>query len=350
MRNRFNVDSDEKQRIISLHENSLKMNYLNLIVEQAQPTWLKFPNDKTYEYLKKDNKWFTRRVGTTKEFDLSSNPKYKVTVDKLEEKFPGGVSPAGTTTTTTTASTQSNNVSQDFSNAISSVIQKVGGQEGLGNSISTVLQQFSQNPETKAIIDKLTASGVDISKLQPAQIIPTLKQYDTSGILKIDPKLIPSNSASVANVSENNSIKNLVGTTVIDYTSNPQEMEFGKGKFVKFVFNDFKNNGKGPITITGATANDPQLVVTTLKLPITVQPGQPLPQFLVYVQLNKMPKGEDRTSVLQMMDDWSTGNRFNTHQGYEVKFNVTLADNVGTTKKIFGKARVTDKNGKFEGL
>jgi hypothetical protein len=34
MRNKFNVDNDEKERIISLHENASKKQYLNLIVEE----------------------------------------------------------------------------------------------------------------------------------------------------------------------------------------------------------------------------------------------------------------------------------------------------------------------------
>ena len=150
MKNQFNISNEEKQRILSLHENSTKKQYLNLIIEQEQyykgsdgkvnklvgpqvlpagataitkqeydtaiktqtpengttttttvkpaaaaETWLKFPGDKNYEYLKKDNKWFTRKVGTTKEFDLSSNPKYKVTVDRLNKQFPDGKVPVG---------------------------------------------------------------------------------------------------------------------------------------------------------------------------------------------------------------------------------------------------------------
>ncbi len=62
---------------------------------QGGGQWLTFPGDKNYEYLKKDNKWFTRKKGTTKEFDLSSNPKYKGTVDKLNKQFPDGKTPAG---------------------------------------------------------------------------------------------------------------------------------------------------------------------------------------------------------------------------------------------------------------
>jgi len=150
MRNLFDVNSDEIKRILSLHENATKKQYLNVISEQEQfykgsdgkvgklvgpqilpagatkitqqeyetaiktqspegaatttttvkpggaaETWLTLPKDKNYEYLKKDNKWFTRRKGTTKQFDLSSNPKYKASVDLLNKQFPDGKAPAG---------------------------------------------------------------------------------------------------------------------------------------------------------------------------------------------------------------------------------------------------------------
>jgi hypothetical protein len=155
MKNQFIIAESERQRILSLHENSTKKQYLNVLTEQEQfykgsdgkvgklvgplntlpagatkitqqeydtamktqsltpggdagttttttvkpvgaaETWLTLPKDKNYEYLKKDNKWFTRRKGTTKEFDLSSNPKYKASVDLLNKQFPDGKAPAG---------------------------------------------------------------------------------------------------------------------------------------------------------------------------------------------------------------------------------------------------------------
>ena len=87
-----------KELLVAKHP-TLKFN------EQPNSTWLKATGDKTYEYLKKDNKWFTRRVGTTKEFDLSSNPKYKVTVDRLNQQFPDGKAPAGGEVKTATPAT-----------------------------------------------------------------------------------------------------------------------------------------------------------------------------------------------------------------------------------------------------
>lgn len=155
MRNRFNVDSDEKRRIISLHENSLKKNYLNLIVEQEQyykgtdgkvgmlqgpqilpagataitkqeydtamatqkatnnevkpevktagnQEWLTYGNDKNYQYKKVGNDWITKNVKTNKEYNLtqlSTQPKfagYKKSIEKLESTFPGGKAPTST--------------------------------------------------------------------------------------------------------------------------------------------------------------------------------------------------------------------------------------------------------------
>ena len=134
MRNRFNVDSDEKQRIISLHENSLKKNYLNLIVEQEQPTWLTFPNDKNYTYQKQNNKWVAKNKAG-KVFDMS---KYPDSVKKLETQFPGGKAPVNQTVNpqlggvSSTDNTQTNNVSGVSSTATTDNTQtnNVSGGEG----------------------------------------------------------------------------------------------------------------------------------------------------------------------------------------------------------------------------
>ena len=134
MRNRFNVDSEEKQRIISLHENSLKKNYLNLIVEQEQPTWLTFPGDKNYTYQKQNNKWVAKNKAG-KVFDMS---KYPDSVKKLETQFPGGKAPVNQTVNpqlggvSSTANTQTNNVSGVSSTATTANTQtnNVSGGEG----------------------------------------------------------------------------------------------------------------------------------------------------------------------------------------------------------------------------
>lgn len=282
MRNRFSLDNDEKHRILLLHENSTKQHYLNLIVEQE---WLSFPGDKNYTYQKQNNKW----VGKSKAGKVYDLSKYPTTIQKLEKQFPGGKAPVGTQSTTadtqttastqsTTASTQTNQVGQEFSNAISNLIQKVGSQpnaqQGLGDEIRGVMQQFFQNPETKTIIDKLTSSGVDIGKLQPAQIIPTLKQYDTTGILKIDPKFESLTTPQIPGGP-------LTGNLVI----NKGNVSAKWGDTVQYQFN-LRNGGKGPIVIVkfqGGSEN----MTSDIKLPMTLEPNAITGPFNVNVKLVK---------------------------------------------------------------
>lgn len=46
------------------------------------------PGDNTYVYAKCNGKWFAHNLKTTKETDLSSNPKFASSVIKLEKQFP----------------------------------------------------------------------------------------------------------------------------------------------------------------------------------------------------------------------------------------------------------------------
>ena len=183
MRNIFNIDNDEKTRILSLHENSTKKQYLNLIVEQEQTTsggttndtWLKFPGDKTYEYLKKDNKWFTRRVGTTKEFDLSTNTKYKSTVDKLNKQFPDGKAPAGGEVKTATLGT---------------AITPQG---------TKLMDELEKNPAAKSVIDALKKANFDFNQMKPEQLLPTL-QKQFGDFLQQNPSTLPQIKTDIENL------------------------------------------------------------------------------------------------------------------------------------------------------
>jgi len=49
MENKFNIDNDERQRILSLHENSTKQQYLNLIMEG--PEGLNYKIDKMHRFI-----------------------------------------------------------------------------------------------------------------------------------------------------------------------------------------------------------------------------------------------------------------------------------------------------------
>ena len=287
MKNRFSLDDNEKQRILLLHEESTRQHYLNLIVEQE---WLSFPGDKNYTYQKQNGKWVAKNKAG-KVYDMS---KYPSSVQKLEKQFPGGKAPVGTQSTTantqsttantqtttantqsTTANTQTDQVNQEFSNAVSKLVQTMGSQpnaqQGLGDEIRGLMQQFFQNPDTKAIVDRLTSSGVDIGKLPPAQIIPTLKQYDTAGVLKIDPKLTTPQVFGGP----------LTGTAVLNINGN-----YKWGDTVQYKFPGLVNRGKGQLVIVkfqGGSDN----TTSDIKLPMTLEPNASTGPFTVNVKLVK---------------------------------------------------------------
>jgi len=123
-------------------------------------TWLKFPGDKNYEYLKKENKWFTRKVGTTKEFDLSSNPKYKTTVDKLNKQLLGTAkTPQGT----------------------------------------NVMDELEKNPAAKSVIDALKKANFDFNQMKPEQLLPTLQKY-FGDFLQQNPTTLPQIKTDIENL------------------------------------------------------------------------------------------------------------------------------------------------------
>lgn len=46
-----------------------------------------YPGDKSYVYGYKDGKWYTKNVAKNVEFDLSTNPKWKSSIDNLNKQF-----------------------------------------------------------------------------------------------------------------------------------------------------------------------------------------------------------------------------------------------------------------------
>jgi hypothetical protein len=112
MKNLFNnISESEKSRILEMHSGLKKiiseddMDSLN--IGGGDPTPLKnvmgtknfqskfgvkytnvMPGDNTYAYGKCNGKWYTHNLKTTKETDLSSNPKFASSVAILEKKFP----------------------------------------------------------------------------------------------------------------------------------------------------------------------------------------------------------------------------------------------------------------------
>ena len=229
MKNQFIISESERQRILSLHESSTKKQYLNVLTEQLEQfykgsdgkvgklvgpqilpagatkitqqeydtaiktqtpvgdggttttttvkpgavaeTWLKYLNDKTYEYLKKDNKWFARRVGTTKEFDLSSNPKYTKTVENLNKQFPDGKAPAGGEVKTATPAT---NVAVKNETLPGAPVYYPWIQDGKVNP-----EKLKQSIEDNSIYKWMD----ELKKLAPEQLTKIRQDFSSSGIL-----------------------------------------------------------------------------------------------------------------------------------------------------------------------
>ena len=46
-----------------------------------------YPGDNSYVYGYKDGKWYTKNVAKNVEFDLSTNPKWKSSIDNLNKQF-----------------------------------------------------------------------------------------------------------------------------------------------------------------------------------------------------------------------------------------------------------------------
>jgi len=89
MKQLYFLDEEEKNRILNLHESATKRQYLS---EQAAPSeWLPDPTkNPNWEYQFKDNSWFARKKGTTKEYNISQNKKYASSVNHLNTAYPNG--------------------------------------------------------------------------------------------------------------------------------------------------------------------------------------------------------------------------------------------------------------------
>ena len=101
MKNLFNdISQDEKNRILEMHSSKK-----NILSEDSEPTTnvmgtpnfkskfgVKYtytiPGDLTYAYAKCNGKWFAHNLKTTREWDLSSNIKWKSSVDDLNKRYP----------------------------------------------------------------------------------------------------------------------------------------------------------------------------------------------------------------------------------------------------------------------
>jgi len=138
MKKLYFLDEEEKNRILNLHESATKRQYLG---EQAVTSgWSPDPTgNKTWEYQFKNGKWFARKIGQTKEYDISANTKYANSVKILNDKYPEAIKSVTTTTTNTTP--VENTTKQ---------IQALLGLEQTGVMDSGLLQKIN---------DKLNGSG-----------------------------------------------------------------------------------------------------------------------------------------------------------------------------------------------
>jgi hypothetical protein len=51
--------------------------------------WFKDPTgNKTWEYQSRECKWYARKIGTTTQYNISDNPKYSSSVQKLDAAYP----------------------------------------------------------------------------------------------------------------------------------------------------------------------------------------------------------------------------------------------------------------------
>lgn len=149
MRNTFNLTQEERNRILNLHETSTKNQYLDVINEQVTPF------DHKGKMIEIQNLLKTKGYSVSKD----GNPDGRfgpLTYSALTAALQG--SPANS-----------------------------GGVEG--KTPVDVLTELMKNPEVKAIAEKLKAGGVDLSKMQPAEILPKVQEL-AADILKASPNLI----------------------------------------------------------------------------------------------------------------------------------------------------------------
>jgi peptidoglycan hydrolase-like protein with peptidoglycan-binding domain len=148
MRNTFNLTQEERSRILNLHETSTKNQYLDVINEQVTPF------DHKGKMIEIQNILKTKGYTVSKD----GNP---------DGKF------GPLTYSALTAALQGSSASS-------------------GGEIKTpvdVLSELMKNPEVKAIAEKLKAAGVDLTKMQPAEILPKVQEL-AADVLKASPNLI----------------------------------------------------------------------------------------------------------------------------------------------------------------
>jgi len=149
MKNTFNLTQEERNRILNLHETSTKNQYLDVINEQVTP--------------------FDHKGKMIEIQNLLKTKGYTVSKDGNPDGRFGPLTYSALTT------------------ALQGSPANSGG--GEVKAPVDVLAELMKNPDVKAIAEKLKAGGVDLAKMQPAEIIPKVQEL-AADILKASPNLI----------------------------------------------------------------------------------------------------------------------------------------------------------------
>lgn len=60
----------------------------NILSEQRDLYTYTYPNDTVYKYAVKNGAWWAKNVQNGKEFDLTADPKFQSSIDKLDKQYP----------------------------------------------------------------------------------------------------------------------------------------------------------------------------------------------------------------------------------------------------------------------
>ena len=85
------IKSDQQQNTTTQQTNNTQNTTAPIQAEFK----FEYPNDKNYRYAYDQGKWFAQNVKTGKVFDLTSNPKFKSSVDDLNQEFASQIQTSG---------------------------------------------------------------------------------------------------------------------------------------------------------------------------------------------------------------------------------------------------------------
>lgn len=185
MRNLFHLNDDERNRILSLHENSTKKQYLNVISEQTGTALdnNKLPVGNSIANFKSSVPKITPSAAPTTPATLKDVQTILsgLGYDLGKAGIDGKLGP-----NTLNALVAALKTSQKSTTPSAEATTTTGATTTAGTTLTT---ELSKIPSAKAIMDKLTAGGVDITKLPADQILPKVQEL-AADLLKADPNLL----------------------------------------------------------------------------------------------------------------------------------------------------------------